>query len=241
MKRVLSVFLSLLFLVSLISFVSCANLRPEAHEGAGLKSVTAELEIGNYYLPENERTPVSITIDLPSGWRIEKGIAEGAAWYPDNELKANSLIGRYGDAERAFTILDASGSAVGAMICSAMIWTDELKEEFGYDAMTPEEKLDKEAEIAFSEFKGSLSSLVLSGEGSRTVSKGDGVVRTVCETAVTSTADANGVKRKFSCPAAAAFGSALGIGCFAEFSPEAVSDEQLVSIAESIVFSASAH
>ncbi len=223
-------------LAFLFFFAACGR-SSETNSGkkAAGNIVTAIFDTGNYYLDGSERSPVSVQFELPEGWTVAKGVFDGIAYYPDEELKGNSLIGRYGNAERTYSVYDKEGKAVGALVYASMIWTDELKEELGFDAMTSEEKLGKEIEIVFSEFRGSLSSLVLNGDNSRTVSATDDRSNSVCETIVTSTADESGNKMMFSCPAAAAYDSKTGIGCFMEFAPEAVSFDQAATIAESII------
>lgn len=214
--------------------------KKDSGENAANAGVTAVFEAGNYYLEEKDRSPVSVWIDLPEGWTIKKGVPEGTAYYPDDELMRNSIIGRYGCLDRSYAVYDGNGEPVGVLIYSSMIWTDEMKSEFGYDGLDKNARLDLETDIAFSEFRGSLSQLSIRGADVRTVSSSEGCRVMICSTDVTSTVDSDGNKTRFSCPAIAAYSSELGIGVVAEFAPSALSDTELEAIARSIVISAGA-
>lgn len=204
----------------------------EAVEAEGFSSAEVIFEGGNYYLPENERIPLGGVLLLPVGWRVEKGLFEGQAYYPTPGIASLSLAGRLGD-QRAYTVYDENGSCVGTMGYCALIWTDEMKEEYGYDSMNSDELLDAGMMICFSELSGTASTIALDGENAVRVTGGAGKT-IVTRSGYNDTYEPAETRTNASFPLAATFDPEFNIGFFIEFAEDAVSEETLEQIASSM-------
>lgn len=170
-----------------------------------------------------------IKLLLPAGWRVEKGIAEDNGYYPDNDLRASSPVGSFGDYNRSFTIYGKDGIMTGHIVIGKTIAKGKgssapregiVGVEYSLEGLCGTETgfLAESADARkFASEEGGfviLSSIVVRGMG---VAKGSSGINEVVF------------------PAIAAYDAEAGAAALIEFNVNALTDAELEAAAQSAV------
>ncbi len=196
---------------------------------------TAEISFpeGNEYLPGSERIPLGAKFLLPKGWSVRAGLCEGVGYYPDEVISSICLAKRC-DTDEAFSIYNEKGECVGTIGCAGVCLSDQDKEDWKFDSLSPEEQLEVKMKCCFAIMDGSMSSIQITDEETaRPVPAGTGR-NVMTRSGYSGNAKPDGTKDRYTFPLAAAFDGEYDFGLFIEFADGAVTDEQLYDIASSM-------